>query len=163
MKPAGLLAARQALERGAPAAARDLAVAVARQFPGQAEAHFLIGLAEAAEGRVGVGIGHLQRAVALDGQGEYWAQLARLLSLVHRDGEAAQALREAEQALPGDALSLDTMGCVYARLGDHSASVPCFEAAARLAPGNRAFRYNLAVALSFVGCTDDAEWSPSRA
>ena len=157
MKPAGLLAARAALERGALAAARDQAAAVARQFPDQAEAYFLIGLADAAEGRVSAGIGHLQHAVALDGQGEYWAQLARLLSLVHRDGEAAQALSEAEKAPPGDALSLDTMGCVYARLGDHSASVPCFEAAVALAPGNRAFRYNLAVALSFVGRTDDAE------
>ena len=157
MKPAGLLAARAALARGDSAGARDHAVAVARQFPGQAEAHFLIGLADAAEGRVSAGIGHLQRAVALDGQGEYWAQLARLLSLVHRDGETAQALDEAERAPPGDALSLDTMGCVYARLGDHPASVRCFEAAVGQAPGNRAFRYNLAVALSFVGRTDDAE------
>jgi tetratricopeptide (TPR) repeat protein len=157
MKPAGLLAARALLGRGDAAAARAQAAAVARLSPDQAEAHFLIGLAEAAEGRVSAGIGHLQRAVSLDGQGEYWAQLARLLSLVHRDGEAAQALDQAEQASPEDALSLDTMGCVYARLGDHPASVPCFEAAVRLESGNRAFRYNLAVALSFVGRTDDAE------
>ena len=157
VKPAGLLAARAALERGNPAAAREQAVAVARQFPEQAEAHFLIGLADAAEGRVSAGIDHLQQAVALEGQGEYWAQLARLLSQAHRDGEAAQALAEAERARPADALSLDTMGCVYARLGDHAASVPCFEAALALTPGNRAFRYNLAVALSFVGRTDEAE------
>ena len=157
MKPPGLLAARAALERGAASTARDHAVAVARQFPDQAEAYFLIGLADAAEGRVSAGIDHLQRAVGLDGQGEYWTQLARLLSLVHRDGEAAQALAEAEKAPPTDALSLDPMGCVYARLGDHPASVPCFEAAVALAPGARAFRYNLAVALSFVGRTDDAE------
>jgi tetratricopeptide (TPR) repeat protein len=157
MRPAGLLEARAALGRGDAAGARNHAAAVARQFPEEAEAHFLIGLAEAAQGRVSAGIEHLQRAVALDGLGEYWAQLARLLSLVHRDGEAAQALGEAERALPGDALSLDTMGCVYARLGDHAASVPCFEAAVALTPGARAFRYNLAVALSFVGRTDDAE------
>jgi tetratricopeptide (TPR) repeat protein len=157
MKQAGLLAARAALGRGDAAGARAQAVAVARLFPDQAEAHFLIGLAEAAEGRVSAGIGHLQRAIALDGRGEYWAQLARLLSLVHRDGEAAQALDEAQQGSPEDALSLDTMGCVYARLGDHPASVPCFEAAVGLESGNRAFRYNLAVALSFVGRTDDAE------
>jgi tetratricopeptide (TPR) repeat protein len=144
MKPAGLLAARALLGKGDAAGARAHAAAGAR-------------LAEAAEGRVSSGIGHLQRAVSLDGQGEYWAQLARLLSLIHRNGEAAQALDQAEQAPPEDALSLDTMGCVYARLGDHSASVPCFEAAVRLESGNRAFRYNLAVALSFVGRTDDAE------
>jgi tetratricopeptide (TPR) repeat protein len=157
MKPAGVLAARAALGRGDAAGARAQAAAVVQLFPDQAEAHFLFGLAEAMEGRVSTGIGYLQRAVALDGQGEYWAQLARLLSLVHRDGEAAQALVEAEQAAPRDALSLDTMGCVYARLGDHPASVPCFEAAIRLESGNRAFRYNLAVALSFVGRTQDAE------
>jgi tetratricopeptide (TPR) repeat protein len=157
MKQPGVLAARAALGRGDIAGARAHAVAVAQRFPDQAEAHFLIGLAEAMEGRVNAGIGHLQRAISLDGQGEYRAQLARLLSLVHRDGEAAQALSEAEQAPPADALSLDTMGCVYARLGNHPASVPCFEAAIGLDPGNRAFRYNLAVALSFVGRTDDAE------
>lgn len=156
-KPAALLTARAALERGDPAGARAQALAIARQLPDEAEAHFLIGLADAAEGRVSAGIGHLQRAVGLDGQGEYWAQLARLLSLVHRDTEAAQALNEAEHACPGDALSLDTMGCVYARLGDHAGSARCFEAAVALAPVNRAFRYNLAVALSFIGRIDDAE------
>lgn len=151
------MAARAALERGDPAGARELAAGVVRQFPDLAEGHFLIGLAEATQGRVSAGIEYLERAVALDGRGEYWAQLARLLSLAQRDGEAARALGEAERAPPSDALSLDTMGCVYARLGDHAASVPCFEAAVGLAPRNRAFRYNLAVALSFVGRTNDAE------
>lgn len=117
----------------------------------------MIGLADAAEGRISAGIEQLQRAAAVDGQGEYWAQLARLLSLVHRDGEAAQALAEAEKAPPDDALSFDTIGCVYARLGDHPASVRWFEAAVERMPANPAFRYNLAVALSFVGRTDDAD------
>ena len=42
----------------------------------------------------------------LDPQGEYRAQLAKLFTLVRRDGDAAATLRDAEQALPTDALSL---------------------------------------------------------
>jgi len=77
------------------------------------------------------------RAILLDPQGEYRAQLAKLFTLARRDGDAAAALRDAEQALPTDALSRDTMGCVYARLGDHAAALPHFAEAVRLAEADK--------------------------
>ncbi|MBY0392838.1 MAG: sulfotransferase, partial [Novosphingobium sp.] len=54
-------------------------------------------------------------------------------------------------------LGRDTMGCVYARLGEHAASVPHFREAVRLAPGNVSFHYNLAAALNFIGDIAGAE------
>jgi hypothetical protein len=93
----------------------------------------------------------------LDPQGEYRAQLAKLFTLVRRDGDAAATLRDAEQALPSDALSRDTMGCVYARLGDHTAALPHFAEAVGLEPRNTEYRYNLAATLNFLGRTDEAD------
>jgi hypothetical protein len=118
---------------------------------------FRLGMAEAEQGRVGAAIERVRQAVAIDPQGAYRAQLARLLVLVRRDGEAAEVLQAAEARLPDDALGRDTMGCVYARLGDHAASLPHFAAAMEMAPGSPAFRLNHATALNFLGRVDEAE------
>ena len=127
------------------------------QNPRDAENNFLLGMAESNAGRILSGIRHLEEAVALDPQGEYRAQLARLFTLVRRDGDAATTLHGAEQAPPTDALSRDTMGCVYARLGDHAAALAHFDEAVRLAPGNTQYRYNQAATLNFLGRTEEAD------
>ena len=127
------------------------------EVPGIAEGHFLLGMAKAEMGRVTVGIADVTRAIALDPKGEYRAQLARLQIMVRQDGAAVETLAAAEMALPVDALSRDTLGCVYARLGEHAASLPHFTEAVRLAPGNAEFRYNQAAALNFVGRVEEAE------
>lgn len=152
-----LAAARGALVRGDFQTVHRLATVLVAQAPGDAEGHFLLGIAESSAGRVRAGIDHIARAVGLDPQGEYRAQLAKLYSLVRQDGDAAAVLCEAERALPTDALSLDTMGCVYAALGNHGAALPHFAAAVRLAPDNREFRYNQAVTLNFLGRVEQAE------
>lgn len=150
-------AARKALVRGDLNETHKLAAALVAANPGDSEGHFLLGIAESGAGRIRAGIEHVTRAVALDPQGEYRAHLARLYSLVRRDGDAAAILRDAEQAPPADALGRDTMGCVYARLGDHAAALGHFAEAVRLQPGNTEFRYNQAVTLNFLGRTAEAE------
>jgi len=150
-------AARNALFRGDLGSTHRFAAAQVAADPEDAEGHFLLGIAESSTGRVQAGIQHVGRAVMLDPQGEYRAQLAKLFTLARRDGDAAAALRDAEQALPTDALSRDTMGCVYARLGDHAAALPHFAEAVRLEPGNTEYRYNLAATLNFLGRTDEAD------
>jgi len=152
-----VIAARNALARGDLNATHRFAATLISANPGDAEGHFLLGVAESGAGRVHAGIQHLGRAVELDPQGEYCAQLAKLFTLVRRDGDAAATLHDAEQALPADALSRDTMGCVYARLGDHGAALGHFAAAVRLDPQSRQYRYNQAVTLSFLGRVDEAE------
>jgi cytochrome c-type biogenesis protein CcmH/NrfG len=144
-------AARSALARGDYQTTHRLATALVDTHPDHAEGHFLLGIADAAMGRVQAGIAGIARAVDLDPQGEYRAQLARLHILTRRDAEAAATLAVAEQALPADALSRDTMGCVYARLGDHAASLPHFAEAVRLEPAHVEYRLNHATALNFLG------------
>lgn len=150
-------AARSALSRGDLQSTHRFAMTMVADDPRDAEGHFLLGIAESSAGRIRAGIAHIDRAVALDPQGEYRAQLAKLFTLVRRDGDAADMLRQAETALPADALSRDTMGCVYARLGDHAAALPHFTEAVRLEPGNTSYRYNLAATLNFLGRIDEAE------
>ena len=150
-------AAESVLARPDMAALRQLAAVRLSQPAGRAEGHFLLGIAEAEAGRVQDGIRQIEQAVAIAPHGEYRAQLARLYTMVRRDGDAAAMLRAAEAALPEDALGRDTMGCVYARLGDHEAAALHFAAAVALAPENDQFRYNQAAALSFLGRTDEAE------
>jgi len=150
-------AARDSLFRGDLNATHRLAAALVAADPGDAEGHFLLGVAETGAGRVQAGIQHVGRAVMLDPKGEYRAQLAKLFVLIRRDGDAAAMLRDAEQTLPTDALSRDTMGCVYARLGDHAAALSHFTEAVRLEPRNREFRYNQATTLNFLGRVAEAE------
>lgn len=155
---AGLVSgARGALGRGDFSATHRHASTMIANNPGDAEGHFLLGIAEAGSGRVRQGIVHIDRAVAIDPQGEYRAQLARLLMQMRQDGDAAATLRDAEAAPPTDALSRDTMGCVYARLGDHHAALTHFVEAVRLQPRNTEYLYNQAVTLNFLGRADDAD------
>jgi len=152
-----IASARACLARGDwLGAARAAQAALARQ-PDLAEALFLLGLAQAEMGRMREGIAQITAAVAHDGQGEYRAQLARLLIMTRQDGEAARVLADAERALPDDALSRDTMGCVYARLGDHAASLPHFAHAVAQAPDHLEYRYNHAAALNFLGQVAEAD------
>jgi len=145
------------LEGGDFAGVRRLAAVRMAEASGKAEAYFLLGIADAEAGQVRDGIRQIEQAVAIAPYGEYRAQLARLYTMVRRDGDAAATLRAAEAAPPADALGRDTMGCVYARLGDHDAALPHFVAAVDLAPENDQFRYNHAATLSFLGRTEEAE------
>lgn len=156
--PSGLVdAARGALVRGDLEATNRAAAAMVAASPEDAEGHFLLGVAEAGVGRIKAGIGHIERAVTLDPRGEYLAHLAKFYCLVRRDRDAANALRRAEAAPPADALGRDTMGCVFARLGDHAAALPHFAEAVRLRPDIAEYRYNEAVTLNFLGRVEEAE------
>ncbi|MCI4588718.1 sulfotransferase [Sphingobium sp. BYY-5] len=148
--------ARAALVRGDLPAAAQAAQRLAMAEPDKPGGFFLLGMAAAEAGQVAKALPMLEQAVARGGEAEHLAQYARLLILLRRDGEAAKAARDALTAGPGDALTLDTIGCVLARLGDHEASVAPFEGAVAAEPGNLGYRYNLAAACGFVGRVEAA-------
>jgi Flp pilus assembly protein TadD len=148
--------ARAALANGDLAGAFRAADALARQSPDNPQGWFLLGMAEAEAGRIGGAVPLVETAVAHGPTAEHLAQLARLLILLRRDGEAADAAGRAWALRPTDALSLDTIGCVQARIGDHEASIAPFSAAVALEPDNPDFRFNLAAASGFTGRVSDA-------
>ncbi|GGE07197.1 hypothetical protein GCM10011529_12000 [Polymorphobacter glacialis] len=145
-------AAREALAQNDPDSARR----IARNIANPAEARFITGLAEALQGRITAGITHLEAAIALHPTAEYLAQHARLLITVRREAQARAAADTARAIGPQDALTHDTIGCVYARLGDHHAALHAFEPAVAMDGGNLEFRYNLAAALGFIGRTTES-------
>lgn len=141
---------------------RDLpsAIAAARAMiasaPANPDGYFLLGMAAVEAGQIAQAVPLLQAAVDHGPKAEHLAQLAKLLILMRRDGEAAEAARRAMALAPTDALTCDTIGCVLARLGDHEASLGPFARAVVTEPANRDFRYNLAAACGFTGRTDEA-------
>ncbi len=148
--------AREALARGDMAAVRRLAQGLAAAPATAAEGRFLLGIADASEGRVSAGLAHIEAAITLGPTAEMLAQQARLLIMLRRDGEARAAAQAAEDMGPGDPLTFDTIGNIHARLGDHEAALRCFAPAVARDPGNIEYRYNLAAALGFVGRVTDA-------
>lgn len=148
--------ARAALKRGDLAAAASAAQALAVACPDQPEGFFLLGMAAAQSGQIAKAVPLIDAAVQRGARAEHMAQLARLLILLRRDGEAAQTARKAMAHSPGDALTLDTIGCVLARLGDHEASIVPFTAAVAAEADNLDYRYNLAAASGFTGRVDQA-------
>ncbi|MGK2909129.1 MAG: tetratricopeptide repeat-containing sulfotransferase family protein [Sphingobium sp.] len=148
--------ARSALGRGDLPAAISAAKALADAHPDQPTGFFLLGMAAAEAGQIAKAVPLIEAAVDREPQAEHLAQLARLLILLRRDGEAADAARRALTLAPTDGLTLDTIGCVLARLGDHEASIAPFSAAAAAEPENLDFRYNLAAASGFTGRVDEA-------
>ncbi len=157
-------AAREALSRGDMAAVRRLAQQLAGGSSGgasqtpalAAEGRFLLGIADAGEGRVSAGLAHIEAAIALAPTAEYLAQQARLLVLLRRDAEARAAAAASEAMGPKDALTFDTIGNIHARMGDHQAALRCFEPAVARDGGNLELRYNLAMTLGFLGRASDA-------
>jgi len=148
--------ARAALKRGdlrtATAAAKDLT----RTEPGLPAGYFLLGIVAAEVGQIAKAIPLIEAAIERGPEAEHLAQLAKLLILLRRDGEAADAAVRALALAPDDPLTLDTIGCVLARLGRHEESIGPFAAAVAAEPDNLDYRYNLAAASGFTGRVDEA-------
>ena len=148
--------ARAALKRGdlrtATAAAKDLT----RTEPGLPAGYFLLGIVAAEVGQIAKALPLIEAAIERGPEAEHLAQLAKLLTLLRREGEAAEAAVRAMALAPSDPLTLDTLGCVLARLGRHEESIAPFAAAVAAEPGNLDYRYNLAAASGFTGRVDEA-------
>ena len=148
--------AREALKRGdlqaAAAAAKSLVMADKDQPAG----YFLMGITAAEAGQIAKAVPLIEAAVERGPEAEHMAQLAKLLILLRRDGDAADTARKAMALAPSDARTFDTIGCVFTRLGDHEGSVEPFRSAVAAEPDNLDYRYNLAAASSFTGRVEEA-------
>lgn len=148
--------ARAALARGDLQAAAQAAHDLIMSDPDCAQGYFLFAMVALEAGHPAKALPMFERCLERGADAEHLAQYARLLILLHREGEAGDAARKALALGPQDALTLDTIGCVFARLSDHEGSLGPFEAAVAKEPGNLDFRYNLAAACGFTGRVKDA-------
>jgi len=131
--------------------ATSAAKALVLQDRDRPSGYFLLGIAAAEIGQFDKALPLLGAAVERGPQAEHVAQLARVLSLLRRDGEAADAARKALALETDDPHTLDTIGCVFARLGDHERAAKLFRKAVVTQPDNLEYRYTLAAASGFVG------------
>lgn len=145
------------LNQGRIAEARRACEQLIAQDSNHADSHFLLGMAEDARGAVGSAVAHVEAAVARQPKAEYLAHLGRLLSKLQRIDEALSAAQRAAAMNPADALTLDTIGCIYSRVGRHAIAIGFFEQALALQPAHPEYRFNLAASLGFLGRFDDAE------
>lgn len=150
-------AARAALNRGDMLEVGRLSQSMVRARPADASGHFFFGLAAEAIGRVSLAIQAMEEAARLNARPEYLGQKARLLLTARRDAEAREAADAALALGPADGATLDTIGCVYTRLGDHAAALPLFQKAARETPNSTHVLFNLASTLGFLGRFAEAE------
>jgi Tfp pilus assembly protein PilF len=145
------------LKRGDLPAAASAATALIAAEPDGATGYFLLGIVAAEGGQIAKAVPLLEAAVARGPEADHLAHLAKLLILLRRDGDAADAANRAIALSPSDPLTLDTIGCVLARLGRHAESLAPFAAAVSAEPSNLEFRYNLAAAHGFTGQVAEAQ------
>lgn len=157
MAAAGLSPLRKLLAGGDAAAALAGAGQALARDPGDVDAGFVAAVALAEAGRIADAIKAIGAVVRTAPENaEYLAQQARILLLGRREGDAIGAARASAQLAPDDPLVLDTIGCVFARLGAHAEALPLFEAAVAAAPDVPEYRFNLASTLGFFGRVEDA-------
>ncbi len=155
--PAALYrAAQQAMKASCHEEAIQFCLQLIAARPTFADGYFLLGLSEANAGRLANATEAFEQAVRLTPHPEYLGQYAKCLVLTRRDSEALRAADRAASLQPTDAVTLDTIGCVYSRIGAHERAVPLFQSAVRRQPKHPQMRFNLASSLGFIGRFDEA-------
>lgn len=129
-----------------------------------AEAHFLLASIAFETKQYKPTVNLLQRAIALDDKyARYFALLGRTYSLMHEKGLALESADHAASLASVDAVTLDTIGCIYSYGGAHEQAAKQFGRAVELRPTEPQFQYNHAVALRFMGDLAGAEQAYKKA
>lgn len=126
--------------------------------PDCAEAHFIKSMALWGLKQAAPALDAIKTAAALDPDtAEYHAQHARLLMAMRQATHVREVVaRAADTADSADCWTLDTIGCLFAHLGEHERAVPFFERALTAAPDSLEIRFNLASSLAFFGHAREA-------
>ncbi|MCJ8268242.1 MAG: sulfotransferase [Psychrosphaera sp.] len=119
-----------------------------------ADAWFLMALIACDHGQIDKAIGLIDKALERDADNsEYLAQMGKCFALKHDPVQALTYAKKAEKLEQNSAVTLDTLGTIYNRIGLHKMAVSCFEQAIIVKPGKPSFYFNLATALH---CSGDA-------
>lgn len=94
---------------------------------------------------------------------EYLAQFAKFCSLLNENRRALLAADHALSQKPVEALTLDTLGVVYTKLGKYEKARSILRKAVKENPQEAQYQFNLASAEQFLGKEQDAEQHYLRA
>lgn len=158
-----LAAAAEALSARNYRDAHALCLSVLQAHGPHPEAFFLLGLLTADHDNHAKAVEIFDRAIAVDDQDPrlHAHRGKSLLALHRRDAAGAAAARAAELG-PRDALTFDTIGVVFTRLGQHSSAINLFEAAVNQDESRPDYHYNLAASRQFAGEFEAAETAYGR-
>ena len=123
-----------------------------------ADLHFIAGMSAFELRQPGPALVHLGRAAALRPErADFAVHRARVLAQARRMPEAVEEADRALRLGVADAASLDTLGVVYTRAGEHAKALPAYERAVAIDPGKAGLHYNLAACLAYFGRVEEAE------
>ncbi|MEH6591669.1 MAG: sulfotransferase [Halioglobus sp.] len=149
--------AKTTLERGEFEQSHGFCVEVIRREPKNPEAHFLLAMNNLARKQAAKAIALLKAATSLQPHnGRYWTQLARAYSQTEQADVLTQTLEQALACKPDDALSVDTLGVILSRLGDHARAEAYFKRSLLRQPNNPDFLFNLATSQRINGKLSEA-------
>jgi len=157
--------AQQALNTGEFKQAHQYLLAILQQDKYYSDAYFLMAMIASAHDNLNKAIQLIEQSVKLSPSNtEYLAQLAKHYALA---GDHVYAKKYADLAIKyiiksTNALTLDTLGVAYSKIGLHKQAIPLFEQAVSLISTNYSFHYNLAISQTFVGDFIGAENSHKK-
>ncbi len=129
--------AKRALMAGDAAAAADDARVIVRIAPTAWAAHYLLAMAEAANGRGEVALEHYRRTVELrPDHAEAWLALSLAEAQAGASAAARQAVEQAVRADPGNVRALTLLGWRRHADSDGEAALEAMQRAAALAPND---------------------------
>ncbi len=126
--------------------------------PHRGQPYFLLSILTTDHGNHGKALEIIDMAIDRDGRHpRFLAQRAKCLALLNQHEQAATDANEAAGEDLLDEFTVETLGVVFSRLGEHAKAVPLFERASANNPNNPEFQYNLAASLQFSGKFEEAE------
>jgi len=128
-----------------------------------ADAYFLMAMITSAHNRIEKTIQLIEQALKLaPGNVEYLAHLAKHFAIKNDHVEAVKYADLAAKSTSTSALTLDTLGVAYSKIGLHQQAILHFKEAVLLKPECVEFHFNLARSQTFVGDFDDARCSHEK-
>lgn len=155
--------AQIALNQGKYQQAHQYLMAILQQDKYFADAYFLMAMIASSHERVDKAIQLIEQAHKLAPKNaEYLSQLAKHFAIKSDHIQAVKYADLASKCSSLSALTLDTIGVAYSKIGLHQGAISFFKQAVILKPDCLDFHYNLAISQTFVGDFDDARASHEK-
>ncbi|WP_111977676.1 tetratricopeptide repeat-containing sulfotransferase family protein [Algibacillus agarilyticus] len=132
--------------------AHQCCIQILQQQPDFADAYFLLAMIAFTFSNNQKAIDVIHRALKFSpNNAEYQAHLAKCYAYEYDVVQAKKYADDARDQPDLSALTHDTLGVTYSKIGLHKNAVTCFERAVKQQPNNAQFQFNLAAAYKFIG------------